>query len=100
MEYKLSPIGASHVEAIWPSKWLIGIIGLFQIIDKVFAVFTPIKSEGIKPGPLVIAMAFIFLAIFLSFKAIFKSGKIFFKCSRLARLGTTPPNFAWSFIWD
>ena len=68
----------------------------------------PCQRQGSKPGPVVTAkrsmsgksdILVLDVGLLLPTSFLKRSGR-FFWCSRLARLGTTPPNGRWVSIWE
>ena len=84
-----------------PRDGLFPIIGILYLYASALAKLTPIKREGIRPGPIVTAIkSILVIGILVSWRACRRQGSIFFRCSRAARFGTTPPNGAWVLICE
>src|SRR3989339_321660 len=91
---------------MWPTRWLTGIRGLPQAIERVLAVVTPTTREPINPGPTVTAKASIEAMasslpgqpVFPQYSSIVLSntGKMNSSCFLEATSGTTPPVFSWN----
>src|SRR3990167_980118 len=81
-------------EIKWPSMWLVARSGTLRSAASFLANSMPVHSAGSSPGPCVTATAPYWSSLNCSNSA----GK-FLRCSRLARLGYTPPYGECSRAW-
>ena len=68
-------------------------MGRSSATDKARAMLMPIERQGSSPGPRVTAKVVIFG---ISARNSSRSKGRAERCMRLARSGTTPPNFSWA----